>query len=612
MRSRHRGKQKSALAPQQDAAPPPVGDVSPLASKVGAFPANARVFSKVVSRLTHISSSPLAAYTAILALQLKVIWGMWLVKDLTIGDTSYYYAMAKLWHVKSLASITWSPLYVTFYGSMLNFTGDAYGATITHRSIIVLALAAMILALMRQLLSPLIAWFVAAWWVLLPIHFDALYEVHLFALIPILAALLAVSLIRGALGRGVSFAALLAAAVLMRNELLIAWFLYAGACLLYEFRRRENMRQLLRVAIPQYGIPLALTIALCGFYYAHATDKWPALKETVDRKHTLNICQVYAFGYQQRHSDWNKSPWTDCQELMLTTFGKGELPLTDALWRNPRAVLEHVGWNLSLVPAGLQVLLFNVTAGKVNPDYAPVKVFPAPAICASLLVLVILTLGSWRLWKRRNEGVAAIFGNRGWTWICMLCISSISIYIIITQRPRPSYLFALGVLIMAFSGLCLEALLGARIRARIPLAWPLIAAALILLVPSHYAAKPVDRPLLSLYRAFRPFAPKLTNGVVVVTPGYGIELCNYLKDVILFPCQGIDYPGLRPAGGNISLNQVFEARNVRFVYVDQNMMQEPVVRDFLASSKQHGWETVALQASPAASWRILEHSNRRH
>ena len=47
-----------------------------------------------------------------------------------------------------------------------------YTILILHRMLIVLALAVLVLALMRRLLPPGIAWMAAAWWVVLPIDFN--------------------------------------------------------------------------------------------------------------------------------------------------------------------------------------------------------------------------------------------------------------------------------------------------------------------------------------------------------------------------------------------------------------------------------------------------------
>jgi len=82
----------------------------------------------------------------------------------------------------------------------------------------VLILAPLILAFLRRLLPPGIAWMAAAWWVVLPINFDAIYEVHLFVAIPLTFGLVAIAWWPGPWGRGTAVAALLATSLLMRNE----------------------------------------------------------------------------------------------------------------------------------------------------------------------------------------------------------------------------------------------------------------------------------------------------------------------------------------------------------------------------------------------------------
>jgi hypothetical protein len=132
---------------------------------------------------------PLPAYASIILLQLKVVWGMWSFRDLTSGDTAGYFAGgAYLRYLRGWLDLVWSPLYAMYYGSFLYLTSDAYVATNGHRLALVLVLAALVLALMRRLLEPRIAWLAAAWWVVQPVNHDVFYEVHLFAVLPVLLA----------------------------------------------------------------------------------------------------------------------------------------------------------------------------------------------------------------------------------------------------------------------------------------------------------------------------------------------------------------------------------------------------------------------------------------
>src|SRR5262245_48939376 len=90
-----------------------------------------------------------------------------------------------LWSERFAVNIVWSPLYTAFYGSVFALTKNVYAATTLHRIIIVIAVTLGVLAVMRKLLPPVaLALLVASWWAILPINFDTLSEVHLFALLP--------------------------------------------------------------------------------------------------------------------------------------------------------------------------------------------------------------------------------------------------------------------------------------------------------------------------------------------------------------------------------------------------------------------------------------------
>jgi hypothetical protein len=82
-------------------------------------------------------------------LQLKVLWKIWEFRDLTTGDTSGYFAEAYGWYEHFAVNLVWSPLYTSYYGTLLMLTGDAYAATILHRVVIVMAATLGVLAFMR-------------------------------------------------------------------------------------------------------------------------------------------------------------------------------------------------------------------------------------------------------------------------------------------------------------------------------------------------------------------------------------------------------------------------------------------------------------------------------
>ena len=169
--------------------------------------------------------------------------------------------------------------------------------------------------------------------VVLPINYDTLYEVHLFVVIPVLlACLLLVN--ATSRSRGAALALLLLTTVLMRNELMIATGGLAIACAAAEHAAGWRARR--GALLVSYGLPLGLALVVTGLFYAHSLVKFPELTKAFERKHTLNVCQIFAFGYQQRHPEWQRSPWTECHELMQSTFGTPEPSLTQAVRLAPR------------------------------------------------------------------------------------------------------------------------------------------------------------------------------------------------------------------------------------------------------------------------------------
>ncbi len=563
----------------------------------------------MLSRLfTRALSSAWLAYLMIFALQLKLVWGMWIYKDLTTGDTSSYLGMAKGWAANGMGSIAWSPLYTLYYSLFLHFTRDLYVVTMAHRLVIVLALPLLILMLLRRLLHPWIAWGMAARWCVLPINFDALYEVHLFALIPILCAWLLVG-IPGSRGRGLCSGMLLVSAVLMRNELSIAFLLFAAACAYAELSESRARGGKGSFPVASYAVPILLAGILISVFYWRATEKGASLQATLDRKHTLNICQVYAVGYQQRHPEWTKSPWTECQGLMQTTFGVPEPSFRDAFFRNPKAMVEHVLWNTSLTPSGLQVLLFNAMSGTVNPDYAPVLRVPRRTAFYSILVIGLFLAAVIKAKRQWATFYPERIRPHLWTWIAMFSVAAVTPAVIATQRPRPSYLFALSVLLLSLIGISLEIVIGSRLLKKFAWAWPLFAVAILLAYRPYYKPMPNgdDRPLLRLYRNLSPFEKKFGPGAVAVTPGYGGELCNYFIEAGKPPCNALYYYGWGPIGSETALRTLLSENQVQLFYVNPAMLREPPVAAFVGHAADLGWSQVGGGPEADSRWLLLEH-----
>ncbi len=571
--------------------------------------APASAAAPIGSRYQRLLQAAWFSYSTIVLLQLKVIWGIWYFRELTTGDTSAYFVNGYQWFKYGSAPISWSPLYTSFYGTLLELSSDAFLVTTLHRLLILFTLAVLILALMRKLLPPDLAWLMTAWWVILPINFDALYEVHLFAVIPVVCAALVILGWPGHWRFGGALAVMLVASLLMRNELLLATGILAAMMLgtaAWNFKIQAVRSRLTLGLLGAYAVPLVGASMLTFYYYQHANDL-AALSGGLQRKHTLNICQTYAFGYQQRHADFEKSPWTECQALMLRIYGVSEPTLLEAIRRNPSAMLEHFFWNVGLIPSGLQVALFNEASGEVTPDYAPVTTKSGRALWASYFLMTIFAAGlvqlgrNWRYWWDQW------LRGRAWGWLLLIATGCVTVGVMISQRPRPSYMFGLAILLRAATGMCLFVLLSRTPwRKWLSAAFPVLVVLIVFFKQSHYAhAKASEpRPLLRAYERLAPFAKTLERaGSVLVSPGYGGELCNYVGKG---GCVGLNYYDLRAeaASGN-AWPKILSGHSATLVYLDEAVLAEPSGQRLASEAISASWQVLVRFNGGGQNWILL-------
>lgn len=563
------------------------------------------------SRLQALSSSAWFAYGTILLLQLHRIWWVWSRRDLSGGDTAQYFADAWRFYSTGRTGIAWSPLYTMLYGSLLHTHLGEAGVTVLHRVLIVLGAAVLVLAVLRRLLPPLGAWVLAAWWAVLPVNCDPMYEVHLFALLPILASWWLILAVTNPWGCGMAIAMLALEAALVRNEMFILAAGTAAVCLAWEWRRvsgpaASRVRSLARVATA-YAIPCLLAFVAVAWVYRRSRITWPELSEILHTKHTMNMAQTYAFGYGQRHPEWAGDPWRQYQGLARRDFRTEQPSLVQMLRVNPRALLTHVGWNLRLLPAGLQVMLFNATSDRFDPDYRGVPLRSRNATAASIILAGVAIAGGFIMWRNRRFWWRAWLRRRSLGWAAMLCGLPVALLIVATQRPRPEYLYNLTVLLLASIGTCWMPL-ALRFRKNRPLsaALPLLMLLAMMAAPSVYRQRR-PRPIAGEYRRLMPSQTVITRpGAVVLSP-HSIESSMYVGHG---EAQHVPYTELSRLAPNESLAAFLDARGVTvFILNDacRGMMDSlhPGAADaFLGSAPQHGW-TIAPQQSEGRSGGVL-------
>lgn len=552
--------------------------------------------------------TPAFAWGTLLLLQLRAVFGMWTYRDLPFGDTSGYFGKAVAWHARGDVDPLWSPLYTTLWGSLMRISEDPFTVTLLHRLLVVFAVTALLHAFLRRVLPAWFAWGVAAWWAILPVGHDALYEVHLFAAIPILLALLVAFGPPGRTRRGAVLGIFLGSTLLVRNETLVATALWAAFCLACEIREARAGRAASgRVLLRAYGVPVAIPVVALAFAISR-DPKRPETRARLREKHTLNVCQIYAYGYQQRHADWTKSPWTGCRDLMSRDFGTSEPTMGDAIARNPRAMLEHFLWNLRLVPDGLQVTLWGRSAGRGQPDYLARPTRSRLALALDLVALGLLAAGGASVWADRHGRWGARLRRGVPGLVAIGAVLTVMAVVMISQRPRPSYLFGLFFCVASAVGASAwasaERLGLERLAARVG---PWAALLLVAALPSLYGpgyVNPVGgggQPLRALVERLLPHrsAFRAAEGRVV-TYGYGMEICGYVG---VGGCRARDFRDViagRPP--EVSLGNWLSRQDVGLLYADENTFAEPGARYFLAYPEADGWEAIVRVERAGERW----------
>ncbi len=564
-----------------------------------------------MKRLERLAASAWFAYGSILLIQAKILWGIWQHRDLSSGDSSEYFAKASHWTHGLHLDPLWSPLYTFFWGSLRWVFDDPYTTTILHRVLIVLAATLLVLAVLRRLLSPGIAWVLAVWWAVLPVNYDSLYEVHLFGLLPELAVVLIALSWSGLRMRSGVFTVLLAAALLVRNEVVIALAIWTAAWIAYELHARgrgegADPHGLLAAA----AIPVLAVGVIAAAVFVSSTHKDVA--NGFAEKSELNLCQTYAFGYQQRHDDFEGSPFLECGRLMTRDFGEASPSLTEAIGANPGAMATHFLWNARLAPYGIELMLFDrISAGQGrDPDYIPVKAGSAAALIGSLLLAAFVLAGLALLWRERRRWWESWVVSRAWGWVALGALGATAVLVLLWQRPRPEYLFALSVLILAVVGMCAMAFADRwPVLKRTGAAIPLAALLLLALVPAHYGSRystpgigRPDRPLKAMVDRLYPVRGALRGVDARLLATYAVDGCNYVGGDE--PCNPVSWDAVLRGDSAASAREALERERVDFIYVDEMDLKDPTIANAIHWARAAGW-TRADSSRPADGWLLL-------
>jgi hypothetical protein len=568
--------------------------------------------------LAKVAASPWFAYGSVLLIQGKVLWGIWAYRDFSAGDTSDYFVYANSWTNHLQVEPLFSPLYTSFWGSLRWFISDPYAVTLIHRIIIVFAVTILVLAVLRRLFSPGIAWALAIWWAVLPTNYDTLNEVHLFALLPILIAALVALNYRGPRMRAAVFGILLGSAVVVRNEIVIAALVWLAICVVYEWRERRRERAQggspspVRNVLAPFGIATLAVVLLAGLTIWRARDpqsipKWVAAAQD---KQDLALCQHYAVGYQQRHHLNTQTGWLHCQAFMLRDFGSPVPSFYEALAANPSAMAAHFGWNATLFPYALQMALFNRSSGSEfhDPDYVDIPTGSQLALIGSAAVLVLVLVGVRLLWRRRQFWWNSWLRERAWGWAVLGCAAFLGTWVAITTHPRPAYLLPLNFALFTAIGMCAMAVgdrwpQARRVRPVIPVA----AVLLLLAVPAHYHrgySNPIygtGRVTATIVSHLMPYRDYLRGHDTTLLSNRSYEACNYV--IPEDDCEGapIGFFGPEVTDENTWLDE----HSIDLIYADATLLVDPSVRAELRRLQHDGWQRIGPPDPQSADWLLL-------
>ncbi|MBI5444379.1 MAG: hypothetical protein HY900_24610 [Deltaproteobacteria bacterium] len=556
---------------------------------------------RLARSLGRAAESRFFAYAALVLLQSKVMWGIWRYRDLAPGDTSYYYMDVFRWLSEGKANVAWSPFYTLFLAALHKLLGGPFWVVTVAQVLVALGASILVLATLRRLVPKHVAWLLAAWWVLLPINFDTAYSVHLFGALFPLALFAVAARWNNVYGRGAVFGGLLLTAVLVRTEygaLLAGWILVAAAYEVYAHRREARLRG--ATYLFAYGVPCLAALLVIGLFWTRARPAgYSEFLKEVRAKHIGNVCQIYAYNRMQQGDRRIADPWLECETLMERDFGRADVTFAEAFRLNPPAILGHLWWNTKLIPSGTQLALFDYFAGGPNPDYMRAKASHLVWLPFSL-VLGLGCLGVVRCFVLPLFGKGPPIQN-GFAWLFLFSAALLVVVVMVTQRPRPSYMFPYTLFLMALTGLGLQRCFELTgLDGLLERATPVIALSLLLLYPPHYHAEYVNyygytgQPLRASYERVAPYIPEKSRKapLVIVTPMGDESLCNYLG---AGSGQAVQYS--RIAGP--FFQSELEALNVNWIYLDSSVASLPL--RYVPSS----WKIVSEGATHDERWVLL-------
>jgi hypothetical protein len=287
------------------------------------------------------------------------------------------------------------------------------------------------------------------------------------------------------------------------------------------------------------------------------------------------------------------------------------------LWSNPTATLTHFLWNLKLVPSGLEVLLFNAHAGKINPDYVPTEAANYPMLLAALVVIICIA-GARLAWRERPCTIWSVICSR--VTLAFVPLLIMAVPVVLVQRPRPSYFFYVSVIVIAATLGALARIFRLRTRGenRLGFLASAIIVLLILVVPGYSLPSylPSGRPLMVKLEHLSPHRSRLAQPQGrMILGGWAPQVVLYLNLNLTFgnPLEGqrivFDNGLLDSWDGSTPLEQFLAGQQVTILYLDPHeltrLRAQPQAKNMLDNPRTVGWVDLAHENRGDQSWVLL-------
>jgi hypothetical protein len=464
---------------------------------------------------------------------------------------------------------------------------------------------------MRALLGPAMGLLVTVWWAVLPANFNVLYEVHLFSVLPLLLAAVIVARAPGLTALGIGLAILIGTTLLLRNELIVGTLIFAAAIVVHEIRERRVHSVPFGVYARRFGVPVVIACLLASALYWRSFDQGHQVTGALRAKSGLNLCQSYAFNYQQRHpTKFTGNAFTECQPLMKQVFGRDEPSFIQATIADPRAMGAYVLWNGRLLASGLQVALFNATATGDQPDYLSVETDRTYALVLSIITLALLIAGAWMLSRELQSQHREWLSKRAWAIVMFSAVTITTIFVALLERPRPEYMYGMTIGIMVLVGACLAALLR-RVNCTRFIAPVAIVLTLALLIglPPYYTKGP--RPLRDAVDRTQVVGSALQQpGSVLIAAQFNFEICAYLAETNLRHCTSPSWSTLQAQlAGGAPIQAVLTRAKATAIYAESLLLGDPSMARLVAAPQRYGWRQVAGGDGEDGPWHVLVRAN---